>query len=328
MAERDADAFEIGFREIRQNVDIDVMGGEQTSVLAKADAIQPLIYLSHEPIPSRQVMMRPSEISFIRAQIDVQGTPESRPEIAWMSEPEAGFLLYEGLPRQGPGSDACTREALRRLPALPAAPRVLDLGCGSGRQTLVLAATLRSRVVAVDRHRPFLARLEAAARERGLAELIETRAADMGALDLPPASVDLLWAEGAIYLLGFEDGLRLWRPLLAPGGLIAVTECSWLSPARPAAAVAFWREAYPAMGSIADNLARAERAGCAVLDSFALPASAWWDDYYTPLSRRLAAFEDDPRYAPLIVATRREIELYRRHHSAYGYVFYLMRAHA
>ena len=43
------------------------------------------------------------------------------------------------VPRQGPGSDACTREALRRLPELPPAPRVLDLGCGSGRGALVLA---------------------------------------------------------------------------------------------------------------------------------------------------------------------------------------------
>jgi len=49
------------------------------------------------------------------------------------------FRLFEGLARQGPGSDAGTREALRRPGALPAAPRVLDLGCGSGRAALVLA---------------------------------------------------------------------------------------------------------------------------------------------------------------------------------------------
>jgi serine/threonine-protein kinase HipA len=113
--------------------------------------------------------------------------------------------------------------------------------------------------------------------------------------------------------------------LLAPGGLIALTECSWLGAGRPAEAAAFWREAYPAMAGVADNVARAERAGCAVLDTFALPASAWWDDYYTPLTLRLAGLEGDPAYAPLIAATRREIDLYRRHHAAYGYVFYLMR---
>lgn len=245
-----------------------------------------------------------------------------------MADEGAFFRLYEGLPRQGPGSDACTRAALGRLPPLPAKPRVLDLGCGSGRQTLVLAELLRTEVVAVDLHRPFLDQLEAAARERGLAHLIETRSADMGALDLPPASFDLLWSEGAIYLLGFEDGLRRWRPWLAPGGLVAVTECSWLSETRSEELAAFWREAYPAMGSVADNLARAERAGFEACDWFALPPSAWWDDYYTPLLQRVESLASaaDPAQAAVIAETEREIDLYRRYHEVYGYVFYLMRA--
>jgi SAM-dependent methyltransferase len=245
-----------------------------------------------------------------------------------VADEDAFFRLFEGLPRQGPGSDACTSEALRRLPPLPARPRVLDLGCGAGRQTLVLAEALRTKVVAVDLHQPFLDQLEAAARERGLAHLIETRRADMGALDLPEASVDLLWSEGAIYLLGFEAGLRLWRPWLAPGGLAAVSECSWLGETRSAEVTAFWREAYPAMGSVAENIARAERAGFEVCDWFALPPSAWWDDYYAPLLRRIEDLAPDanPALAAVIAETEDEIDFYRRHYAVYGYVFYLMRA--
>ena len=245
-----------------------------------------------------------------------------------MADEEAFFRLFEGLPRQGPGSDACTREALRRLPPLPAQPRALDLGCGAGRQTLVLAEVLRTKVVAVDLHQPFLDQLEVSAHARDLAHLVETRRADMGALDLPPASVDLLWSEGAIYILGFEDGLRLWRPWLTPGGLAAVTECSWLGATRSEEVTAFWREAYPAMGSVADNLARAGRAGFEVCDWFALPPSAWWDDYYTPLLQRIEdlAPAADPALAAIIAETEHEIDFYRRHHEVYGYVFYLMRA--
>src|SRR5690606_19285179 len=120
-----------------------------------------------------------------------------------LSMSEAIFRLFEGLPRQGPGSDACTREALRRLGPLPPTPRVLDLGCGSGRAALVLAETLRAQVIAVDNHQPFLDQLRATARERGLQPLIETRCADMAAPGVPVGSVDLLWSEGAIYQLGF-----------------------------------------------------------------------------------------------------------------------------
>src|ERR687897_1879588 len=109
------------------------------------------------------------------------------------------------------------------MPELPAAPRALDLGCGSGRGALVLAETLSTKVVAVDNHQPFLDQLQATAIERGLEHLIEPRCADMRTPGAPAGSVDLLWSEGAIYLLGFEPGLRLWPPLLAPGGCLAVS---------------------------------------------------------------------------------------------------------
>jgi SAM-dependent methyltransferase len=240
---------------------------------------------------------------------------------------EAVFRLFEGLPRQGPGSDACTREALRRLGALPPAPRVLDLGSGGGRAALVLAATLRTRVSAVDIHQPFLDQLQARARERGLDDLIEPRCADMAAPGVPPGSVDLLWSEGAIYFLGFEHGLRLWRPLLAPGGCVAVSECSWLCADPPAEAAAFFRAGYPGMAGIEENLGRARAAGFDPVDHFALPPTAWWDEYYGPLEERMArlAPDADPQLAAAIAETRREIELYRRHHDSYGYVFYLLR---
>src|SRR5688572_18401972 len=96
--------------------------------------------------------------------------------------PESFFLLHSGLPREGPGSDDSTRQALRRLGALPAEPRVLDLGCGPGRQTLVLARELGAVITAVDAHAPFLKELEAAAASQGLGHLIRTRCADFGAL--------------------------------------------------------------------------------------------------------------------------------------------------
>jgi SAM-dependent methyltransferase len=241
---------------------------------------------------------------------------------------EAVFRLFEGLPRQGPGSDACTHEALRRLPPLPATPRVLDLGCGSGRSALVLAEARRTRIIAMDIHQPFLDQLRTAARERGLEDLIETRCGDMAAPDVPPGSIDLLWSEGAIYLIGFVEGLKLWRPLLAPRGLIVASECSWLRPDPPAALAAFWRRAYPAMGTIEENLARARATDLEVLDHFTLPPEAWWDDYYAPLEQRMAEIAPaaDPPLAEIIAQTRREIDLFRRWSDRYGYVFYLMRS--
>ena len=239
---------------------------------------------------------------------------------------DAFFALYRDLPQLGPGSDVCTREALKRLPPLPPSPRVVDVGCGVGRQTLVLAETLRTRVLAVDLYPLYLEQLEREAHARNLSAFIEPRRADMGALDLPAGSVDLLWSEGAIYHLGFGPGLHRWRPLLAPSGLAAVTECSWLTGDRPAEAVRFWNEAYPIMGTVPENRATAEREGYEVLDTFTLPASAWWD-YYTPLLQRVERMRPtaDASLREVIQETEREIALYRDHGHSYGYVFYLLR---
>ncbi len=241
---------------------------------------------------------------------------------------KALLRLFEGHARQAPGSEASTREALRRLPFASQPRRIIDLGCGTGASTLVLASQLRAPVVAVDRLQPFLDQLERDAKARGLDALIETRCADFGALTEPEGSFDLLWSEGAIYWLGFEEGLKRWRPLLAPGGLAAVSEASWLVEDPAPEPAAFWREAYPSMGTVAENRRRAENAGFEVLDTFTLPASDWWD-YYRPLEARIEALRaeaaHDAELAGAIAETERELALYRTHGDAYGYIFHLLR---
>jgi len=79
------------------------------------------------------------------------------------------FEIHRDLPREGPGDAASTRRALGLIPGLPPHPLVLDLGCGPGRATLDLATLTGGLVVGIDLHAPFVARLQAEARSRGLA---------------------------------------------------------------------------------------------------------------------------------------------------------------
>lgn len=246
-----------------------------------------------------------------------------------LPEHEIFWAIHRDLPREAPGSDAATQQAWAMLPDLPAAPQILDIGCGPGAQTVVLARVSGGMVTAVDTHQPFLDELTRRAAQAGVAERIQPRNASMFDLDFAEP-FDLIWSEGAIYIIGFERGLREWRKLLQPGGFVAVTELSWLKPDPPAEALEFWQEGYPGMGTIEENLARLTAAGYHALGHFVLPESAWWDQYYHPMAARIAMLREqyrgDDAAQRLLDVEQAEIALYRNYSSWYGYVFYIMRA--
>jgi len=203
------------------------------------------------------------------------------------------WKLHEGLPKQGPGSDASTLRALALAGELPSAPRILDLGCGTGRQSLTLARATGGHVTAVDVWAPSLAVLRERAARAGLGAQIETVQQSMGALDLRGRIFDLVWCESAVYTIGFDAALRAWRPLLVPGGALAVSELAWLRADPPERARRFWAGGYPAMRAHEANLRALADSGYLLADSFTLPDTDWEDGYYAELARRIPRCERD-----------------------------------
>jgi len=77
------------------------------------------------------------------------------------------FTLHDGLPREGPGSTACTKKLFSFLPGLPEYPAILDIGCGSGMQTIDIARLCqKARITAVDVYPPFITRVKNAQKLR------------------------------------------------------------------------------------------------------------------------------------------------------------------
>lgn len=239
------------------------------------------------------------------------------------------FSFYEGLQRKAPGSEASTLKALALLHGLPPKPRSVDFGCGAGLASLALARATQGHVTAMDIHEPFLKQLAARAVLEGLSDRITTVRADMADPPFPDGSFELVWSEGAVYLAGFEQGLKRWRRLLRTGGFMAVSELSWLCEVPPRRAADFWATEYPAMTSVEDNLAKVRAADFEPVGHFVLP-SGDWENYYGPVQDQLAVFRsknpDSGEAQAFADSLQREIDVWKECGGSYGYVFYLGRA--
>lgn len=237
--------------------------------------------------------------------------------------------LHETLERKGPGSDDLTRAIVERLrPQLPAAPDILEMGCGSGHSAFLLAELLNARVTGIDLYPPFIAELEAKRAEHPAGARVTGQVADMADPGLAPGSADLIWSEGAVYLIGVERALADWLPLLRPGGLLVFSECAWLVSEPPDEVRDFFAAAYPGMLGPAGILKAAEAAGWRFLQAETLPTAAWWSSYYDPLNARIAALSagldrDDPMSAVIAEAATEQAML-RRYGDFYGYVFFVL----
>ena len=239
------------------------------------------------------------------------------------------FEVHKDLPREGPGSNSSTQKALSYIVDLPPEPRILDVGCGPGAQTLCLAESCRGRIVAVDNHEPYLAQLARKVEELKLSERISPMLADMNQLPFEEQSFDLIWAEGSIFVIGMETGLAKWRPLLRKPGYLAFTEVSWIRRDIPDELMSFWREAYPAISTIAQNEERIGRKGYELIGDFVLPESDWWREYYRPIEAKLPRlrdkYRDNAEALEVLALEEKEIATFRNYASYYGYVFYITR---
>jgi ubiquinone/menaquinone biosynthesis C-methylase UbiE len=235
--------------------------------------------------------------------------------------------VYRDFPRDGPGRNQYTRKAFRMLPVLKE-PRILDIGCGPGGPTLELARLSGGHVVGIDVHGPYLDRLRRKIEQTGLSGRVTAVNCSLFEMSFPGASFDVVWAEGSIYLIGFQRGLREWQRLIKPDGFLVVHEMAWLRPEPPQEIREYWKQLYPGITTVAENLDLVSRCGYDLVGHFALPEDAWWTEYYGPLEDRIRElrmkYVDDARALAVLHEEQQEVEMYRKYHRWYGSAFFVM----
>jgi SAM-dependent methyltransferase len=238
--------------------------------------------------------------------------------------------LHRDGKRQGPGGDDETRLAIR-LSGLSAGKglKIADIGCGTGASTLVLARELDASVTAVDFLPDFIHELDIAAERENLGERIETLLASMEALPFEAQSFDAIWSEGAIYNMGFTNGIKTWRRFLKPDGILAVSELTWLTRERPAELEQHWMQEYPEVDTASGKMAILEENGFSPVGYFSLPIRCWLDNYYRPMQARFAAFlsrnGNSEAATAVVAAEENEIALYERNSAFVSYGYYVAR---
>ena len=239
---------------------------------------------------------------------------------------EIFFDVHSNLPRQGPGSRSCTQKALSLAPNVPSDAHVLDIACGPGAQTLDLAALMPMATInAIDAHAAYVEEAQRRVIAAELSDRVHVTQADMRSLPFEVDSFDLIWCEGAAYIMGIKQALSAWRPLLKRGGALAFSEAVWLRDDPPSDLRDWWAEGYPNMLDVEGCRKLIEECSYRLLGDFVLPESAWWDDYYVPLEKRLKSlvpkYEGSALAMDVLKECQKEIDFFRLFAAFYGYVF-------
>jgi ubiquinone/menaquinone biosynthesis C-methylase UbiE len=247
-----------------------------------------------------------------------------------MTELELIIDLHKNSERQGPGSE---EETLRALEFMNLSSdrnlKIADIGCGSGGQTITLSQNLNGEIIAVDLFSEFLDELNEKSQKLGLKEKIKTLEKSMDDLPFNNEEFDIIWSEGAIYNLGFENGIKKWKDYLKVGGFLAVSEITWITNSRPKEIEEFWTQEYPEIDTASNKIKILENNGYSLVGYFYLTQNSWIENYYKPMEERFDTFierNNNSELARKVVKENKfEIDLYLKYKDYYNYGFYIAR---
>ena len=143
---------------------------------------------------------------------------------------------------------------------------ILDIGCGGGIDTILAARRTgpAGRVIALDFLPEMLERTAAAAREAGLGN-VDPLEAEMEAIELPDASVDLIISNGVVNLSPRKARVMAeCARVLRPGGRLCISDLTVDQDDMPpeiATQPAAWAGCVAGALKEADLVAKLERAG-------------------------------------------------------------------
>lgn len=188
---------------------------------------------------------------------------------------------------------------------------------------------LNGQITAVDLFPEFLDELNEKSQKLGLKEKIKTLEKSMDELPFKNEEFDIIWAEGAIYNIVFENGVKNWKDFLKSGGYLAVSEITWITNFRPKEIEDFWTQEYPEIDTASKKIEILEDNGFTLVGYFSLTQGSWIENYYQPLEARFETFllrnSNSELARKVVEENQAEINLYLKYKDYYSYGFYIAR---
>jgi 2-polyprenyl-3-methyl-5-hydroxy-6-metoxy-1,4-benzoquinol methylase len=198
-----------------------------------------------------------------------------------------------------------TRKAFALLPAIDR-PRILDIGCGQGVQTLELARLGGGEVVGIDIDETVLTRFHQRLEQSDVSSRVTVRLGSLFDLELAAESFDILWEEGVLHLLEPARSFAACHRLLRPEGFLVMHETlAWFEAARQ-----WWPEQ-----------------GLVLVDRHLLPRHFWWTEYGAPLERRVRELREshaDAARAPELARHAKEAAMIKADPDRFDCGFFIL----
>jgi len=199
-----------------------------------------------------------------------------------------------------------TRQAYQMLPKIEN-PHILDIGCGSGVPTIELAKLSDGEIIGIDISQSFLDKLNRKIEEEGFSGRVKTMKCSLFEINFPDESFDIIWAEGSIWIIGFEKGLKEWNRLLKTNGFLVV---------------------HDEIKTVSNKLEKIPSCGYKLINYFSLPEDAWWTEYYRPLEIRIkeiyTKYKNDSEALKILKKYQNEIDMVKKNPRDYGSAYYIM----
>jgi cyclopropane fatty-acyl-phospholipid synthase-like methyltransferase len=239
------------------------------------------------------------------------------------------FEIYENIPRQGPGDINLTGNLYSKLKNLPENPQILDIGCGKGIQTIELAKHTNGSITAVDNHQYFLDCLKEDAQKLQLDKKITCIQADMNDLPFDDKSFDLIWSEGAIFIMGIKDGLRKWKKLVKKDGYLLFSDLVWKKEPCSLELIEYWNQEYPSIMNIDEVILESQLNDFEVISHYTLPKISWINNYLIPIENIIAKLKvknrDNAAALEIYKTCEKENEMVRKYYDTFVYEYFILK---